>query len=72
MKTLIAAALRCSESSLNLEDLKHADNVFLTNSLRLMLAVRSIDDVAFDPVLPPALTALIDHLLPDLPGRAAD
>ncbi|KCZ82717.1 class IV aminotransferase [Hyphomonas adhaerens MHS-3] len=61
-----------SENSLSLEDLKHADNVFLTNSLRLMLAVRSIDDVAFDPVLPPALTALIDHLLPDLPGRDAD
>ncbi|HAE27751.1 MULTISPECIES: aminotransferase class IV [Hyphomonas] len=61
-----------SESSLSLEDLKHADNVFLTNSLRLMLAVRSIDDVVFDPGLPPALTALIDHLLPDLPGRDAD
>lgn len=61
-----------SENSLSLEDLKHADNVFLTNSLRLMLAVRSIDDVAFDPVLPPALTALIDHLLSDLPGRDAD
>lgn len=61
-----------SERSLSLEDLKNADSVFLTNSLRLMLAVRAIDDVAFDPVLPSALTTLIDQLISDLSCQGAD
>nr|WP_321361694.1 aminotransferase class IV [uncultured Hyphomonas sp.] len=61
-----------SESSLSLEDLAQADSVFLTNSLRLMSPVSGIDDLAFEPVLPPALTLLIDHLIANLPGREAD
>ena len=57
------AGYQVSERSLRLEDLRDADGVFLTNSLRLLVPVRAIDDLDFAPELPAKLVGLVDDLL---------
>ena len=57
------AGYQLSERSLRLEDLRDADGVFLTNSLRLLVPVRAIDDLDFAPELPAKLVGLVGDLL---------
>mgnify|MGYP003627850966 FL=1 len=57
------AGFRVSERSLELSDLRQADNVFLTNSLRLMVPVLSINAAEFRAELPNELAALMKQLI---------
>ncbi|WP_375209326.1 aminotransferase class IV [Hyphomonas jannaschiana] len=57
------AGYEVSERSLRLEDLRDADGVFLTNSLRLLVPVRAIDDLDFASELPAKLVGRVDDLL---------
>jgi branched-chain amino acid aminotransferase len=61
-----------SENSMRLDELKAADNVFLTNSLRLMVPIRGIDKMEFDPVLPTGLTELVSKLAFDTASDQPD
>lgn len=58
-----AAGFKASEESLDLATLKTADTVFLTNSLRLIVPVGAVDEMAFDPVMPRPLEELVEQLL---------
>lgn len=52
-----------SERSLRLDDIAKADGIFLTNSLRLLVPVRAINELELSPDLPPELDALMKELL---------
>ncbi|WP_321489556.1 aminotransferase class IV [uncultured Hyphomonas sp.] len=58
-----AAGLKAGEESLDLATLKTADGVFLTNSLRLIVPVVAIDEMAFDPAMPKPLEDLVAQVL---------
>lgn len=63
LENAIRYGFEVSERSLRLDDIAHADGVFLTNSLRLVVPVRAIDEMEFSPDLPSELESLISELL---------
>lgn len=60
-----SAGFEAAEESVNLETLKQADGVFLTNSLRLIVPVSMIDETGFDLTVPKRLEELVGQLLTD-------
>ena len=63
LENAIRYGFEVSERSLRLDDIANADGVFLTNSLRLVVPVRAIDEMEFSPDLPSELESLISELL---------
>lgn len=59
LKNAGKAGLRAEESTLTVSDLETAEQVFLTNSLRLIAPVSRIGDKRFDTALPSELKALL-------------
>lgn len=55
--------LTAAAAELSVDDLERADNIFLTNSLRIFQPVIRFGDKTFDPNLPPALLSLGRRLI---------
>ena len=58
-----AAGFVAEEGRLTLEEIKNADGLFLTNSLRIFQPVNCLDESVFDPNFPASLLSLGRHLI---------